>query len=229
MPVYLLSDDYIFPPIHLAEPDGLLAIGGDLSPERLIKAYASGIFPWFAPGDPILWYSPNPRLVLFPEAFKLSHSLRQVIRSGKFRVCFDQDFQAVIRNCATRPRPGQEGTWITEEMESAYIQLHHMGVAHSVEVYLEDQLAGGLYGLSLGKAFFGESMFWCVRDASKVALYFLVRQLIRWDFHLIDAQQSTSHLISLGAIELPRKEFLRRLKKSLIIPGHIGKWQTAAD
>ena len=201
MPFY-----YSFPDPEKADKEGLLAAGGDLSVESLISAYSAGIFPWYSEGSPILWWSPDPRLVLFPEKFRISYTLKQTIRRGWFEVLFDHDFAAVIRNCAITKRNNQEGTWITTEMQRAYTVLHNKGFAHSVESYHKGVLVGGLYGVSLGKAFFGESMFHHMPDASKVALYFLVEQLKKWDFHLIDAQQSTAHLKS--PLKCREKNFL---------------------
>jgi leucyl/phenylalanyl-tRNA--protein transferase len=216
---------YVFPDPEKADKEGLLAVGGDLSVDSLLSAYSAGIFPWYDEGSPILWWSPDPRLVLFPANFNPSYTLKQTIRRGKFKVFFDCDFAAVIKNCATTKRNKQEGTWITTEMQQAYIALHQKGYAHSVEAYCEGILAGGLYGVSLGKAFFGESMFHHMPDASKVALYYLVEQLNQWDFHFIDAQQSTAHLKRLGAEEISRKEFLSRLKRALEYPTRRGKWE----
>jgi len=216
---------YAFPDPLKAGKDGLLAAGGDLSAEALIAAYSAGIFPWFEEDSPILWWSPDPRLVLFPERFKLSATLKQNIKRRNYTVQFDHDFPAVIRNCASVQRRNQKGTWITPEMQQAYIELHQKGFAHSVETYAGDVLAGGLYGVSLGRAFFGESMFHHQADASKVALYYLVEQMKKWDFHFIDAQQPTAHLKSLGAEEIPRKEFLKRLQRSLEYPTRQGKWE----
>lgn len=216
--------EYQFPDPRDAEPDGLLAAGGDLSIESLITAYSSGIFPWYDNRSPILWWSPDPRLVLLPRQFKLSASLKQRIRSGIYAVIADHDFEGVIRHCAAVERNGQAGTWITEEMIRAYIHLHHAGFAHSFETYFQDKLVGGLYGVSLGRAFFGESMFYLQRDASKVALYALVQWSIRNDFKFIDAQQSTAHLKSLGAAEIPREDFLNLLQQALKSPTLKGKW-----
>jgi leucyl/phenylalanyl-tRNA---protein transferase len=221
--------NYIFPDPEHADKDGLLAAGGDLSPEALISAYAAGIFPWFDEHSPILWWSPDPRLVLFPDKFRLSHSLKQTIRRRKFTVLFDNDFAAVIRNCAITERIGQQGTWITTDMQQAYSRLHEMGYAHSVESYCDDVLVGGLYGVSLGRTFFGESMFHHMSDASKVAFYYLVKQLKKWDFHLIDAQQPTTHLRSMGAEEIPRTDFLDKLKLSLQFETRKGKWNIEPD
>lgn len=224
MPVFQLEKDPVFPHPDLAEKSGLLAIGGDLSPERLIQAYANGIFPWYSKGDPILWWSPDPRMVLYPDRFKASKSLRKTIRTGVFSVSFDAEFNSVIHACARIPRKGQPGTWIVPEMIDAYIRLHELGYAHSVEVYLEGKLAGGLYGISLGRVFFGESMFFTERDASKVALYHLVERLKSLDFQLIDAQVETDHLRSVGAINIPRKEFLIQLQEAVSYKTLKGNW-----
>ena len=224
MPIYILDDDIAFPHPSLADKDGLLAIGGDLSPERLLAAYANGIFPWFDEDSAILWWSTDPRMILLPANFKRSKSLKQTIRNGGFEVRFDEAFERVITSCAITGRKGEFGTWITEEMIDAYVSLHRMGYAHSVETYRNGILVGGLYGISLGKAFFGESMFHLERDASKVALSVLVDRLIEWDFHLIDAQQRTEHLKSLGAHAIPRSEFLEMLEKALSFPTVKGKW-----
>ncbi len=197
-----------FPPLEraLREPDGLLAAGGDLSPERLLAAYRHGCFPWFSAGQPILWWSPDPRMVLFPEELHVSRSLRKTLRRGDFTITFDQDFAAVIGACAA-PRSYADGTWITPAMQAAYLELHRRGFAHSVEVWQHGQLVGGLYGLALGRLFFGESMFSRVSDASKVAFVSLVEQLRACGFVLIDCQMHTQHLASLGARPIPRREF----------------------
>ena len=215
----------IFPDPESARPDGLLAAGGDLEPETLLEAYARGIFPWYGEGSPILWWSPDPRMVFLPGSFHISHSLRQILRSGKYSCTCDEAFAEVIDRCATLPRPGQEDTWITPEMKKAYLHLHRLGYAHSVETWHKGQLVGGLYGVSLGRAFFGESMFHLMRDASKAALF----QLIFWctkkkGFHFIDAQLPTPHLRSLGAREIPRRKFLAMLKEALEYPTLQGKW-----
>lgn len=224
MPVFRLPIEHVFPPPHQAEPDGLLAIGGDLSPGRIIRAYASGIFPWFAQGDPILWWSPDPRLVLVPGEFHISHSVRPLIRKKEFQPAFDQNFYQVIRQCALVERKDQPGTWITSSMIRAYSRLHQMGIAHSAEVYRNGRLAGGLYGLCLGRIFFGESMFSLERDASKMALFYLTEELKNIGFALIDAQQSTPHLKSLGAKEIPRSEFLTILSENLHGGPGPGSW-----
>ncbi len=214
-----------FPNPDKADPDGLLAVGGDLSVNTLISAYSQGIFPWYSQEMPILWWSPDPRLVLFPGKLKISKSLKHIIRQKKYMVKKDTCFEKVIEYCASTTRKGQEGTWITDEMKMAYIRLHNEGYAHSFESYYNNELAGGLYGVSLGRTFFGESMFYRMTDASKVALYFLVEQLKEWKFHFIDAQQSTPHMKMMGAQEVTRKDFLRMLKISLKQPTIKGKWK----
>lgn len=215
MPVFRLSDELLFPPPELADENGLLAVGGDLSESRLLLAYSMGIFPWYSEDDPVLWWSPDPRLVLFPGELKLSRSLTRTIKKGVFHVTFDTDFEAVIRACAAVHNKNNGGTWITGEMIESYIQLHRSGYAHSVECRAGDKLAGGLYGVSLGSAFFGESMFTKKSNASKVAFAALVRQLEAWDFNLVDCQVTTPHLISLGAREITRAAFLELLDTSL--------------
>lgn len=202
--IFQLDKRLIFPDPALAEPDGLLAIGGDLTPERLTLAYKNGIFPWYSDREPILWYSPHERFVLFPQELKLSKSMRQVLRTNKFEVTFDQDFKAVIHACASVPREGQSGTWITPEMENAYLQLHQQGKAHSVEVWQNNTMVGGLYGVQLPRIFCGESMFSKVSNASKIALIALCQQK---NYDLIDCQMHTEHLESLGAKMISRAEF----------------------
>jgi leucyl/phenylalanyl-tRNA--protein transferase len=214
--------EYTFP--DPAYSDGLLAAGGNLEVSTLIRAYSKGIFPWYNEGSPILWWSPDPRMVLFPARFKVSKSLQQTLHSGKFVIRFDSAFDRVIEYCARVKRRGQSDTWITKDMMDAYKRLHAAGYAHSAEAYYRDELAGGLYGVSLGRTFFGESMFYLVKDASKVALFHLVEKLRLWDFDMIDAQQSTHHLKSLGAEEITRKKFLDILKKSLTKETIRGKW-----
>lgn len=215
MPVFTLSKRLSFPPPHLAIKEGLLAVGGDLSVERLLMAYRNGIFPWYSEGEPILWWSPNPRLVLYPEELRISRSLRKVIRQHLFHVTFDDAFDAVIQACAETKRSYGEGTWITREMKAAYCELHRRGYAHSVEAWQNGDLVGGLYGVALGYAFFGESMFSRVSNASKVAFVTLVERLQRLKFKLIDCQVKTDHLIRFGAREIPRKLFLEQLEKAL--------------
>jgi leucyl/phenylalanyl-tRNA--protein transferase len=224
MPVCILDEEISFPHPSYSDKDGLLAIGGDLSSDRLLFAYANGIYPWFNDDSPILWWSPDPRMILIPGEFKRSKSLKQTIRRGKFEIRFDEDFRGVIKNCAETGGRGEEGTWITPDMVSAYVKLHESGFAHSVEAYLDGNLAGGLYGISLGRVFFGESMFHLERDASKVALSALVDRCLEWDFHFIDAQQRTEHLRSLGAKPVPRETFLSMLAGALKYPTLTGKW-----
>jgi leucyl/phenylalanyl-tRNA--protein transferase len=216
--------EIVFPDPGLSKSKGLIAAGGNLEVSTLIQAYSKGIFPWFSKGSPILWWSPDPRMVLLPRKLRISKSLQQTIKSGKFEVRFDTEFERVIGNCARVPRRGQYDTWITRDMINAYIRLHSEGYAHSVETYHKGKLAGGLYGVSLGGIFFGESMFFFIRDASKVALHALVEKLILWDFDLIDAQQSTAHLKNLGAEDISRKEFLQLLKESLMKETKRGMW-----
>lgn len=215
MPVFRLTEDLLFPPPALAEEDGLLAVGGDLSKDRILLAYSMGIFPWYSDGSPVLWWSPDPRLVLIPEELKVSRSLVQVIKKGTFSVTMDAAFDRVIKNCAEINRKGRQGTWITKEMISAYIDLHFAGYAHSVESWQSGELVGGLYGIALGRAFFGESMFAIKSNASKVAFVTLVKYLNKLNFSFIDCQVTTEHLKSLGAKEIARKKFLRMLKGAL--------------
>jgi leucyl/phenylalanyl-tRNA--protein transferase len=215
MPVNFLTEEIVFPHPEEALEDGLLAVGGDLSTDRLLLAYRSGIFPWYSEGSPILWWSPDPRMVLFPDDLVVSKSLRQKINNKAYKTRFDNDFDSVIHHCAVVERKDQAGTWITEEMIDAYEELHKKGHVHSVETYLEGELVGGLYGVSLGKAFFGESMFHIKADASKIALYHLVQWLKSWEFEIIDVQQETEHLRSLGAKPIPRTEFLDLLNDAI--------------
>ncbi len=211
--MYLLPEDIIFPPVHLANDDGLLAIGGDLSVERLELAYKSGIFPWYNQGEPIIWYSPNYRMVLFPKDLKISKSMRKIIRNNEFKITFNQNFSEVISNCKSIEREEQGGTWITNEMQQAYIKLHEKGIAKSVEVWQNNKLVGGLYGIDLGNVFCGESMFSKISNTSKLAFIFLVQKLEREHYKLIDCQVYNKHLASLGAKEISREEFLKYLKK----------------
>lgn len=219
-----------FPDVSLAltEPDGLLAIGGDLSSAQILAAYRQGIFPWYSSGQPILWWSPNPRAVLIPAQIKISRSMHKTLRQGKFNVTFDTCFESVITNCAAS-RKNSRGTWITTEMQSAYQRLHLEGYAHSVEVWRDDILVGGLYGISLGSIFFGESMFSLVSDASKVALISLTSQLHRWGFTLIDCQVQSAHLASMGAKTISRDVFIAHLTMHAGQYTRIGKWQLDPD
>ena len=224
MPIFRLVDDMVFPPPDYADPSGLIAVGGDLSSERLLEAYRVGIFPWYSDDQPILWWSPDPRFVLEPDEFKISRSLKRTLKRNIFQVTFDRVFEDVIAACSTVPREGQRGTWITPEMRDAYIELHGLGYAHSVETWFAGNLVGGLYGVSLGKAFFGESMFHKKADASKVALATLAEKLKSWGFHFIDSQMTTEHMMSLGAREMPRRIFLKRLQSALRHSTKRGKW-----
>lgn len=221
--IFKLSDELLFPPPVLAREDGLLAVGGDLSVERLLLAYSMGIFPWYSAGDPLLWWAPDPRMVLFPDEFHCSRRLARTLRQGLFTVTFDQAFAQVVAGCAA-PRPGQEGTWIVPEMQEAYIRLHAEGWAHSVECWQGADLVGGLYGVSLGGMFFGESMFSRQANSSKVAVASLVQHLLDWDFDLIDCQMSTPHLARLGAREISGSEFEQRLQRSLTKTSRRGNW-----
>ena len=211
------------PALAEVEPNGLLAVGGDLTPQRLQNAYRLGIFPWYGAGQPILWWSPDPRLVLLPDGLRVSRSLRRTLHRGSFTVSLDRDFPAVIRACAA-PRPDAGGTWILPEIARAYERLHGLGLAHSAETWKGEDLVGGLYGVAIGRAFFGESMFSRASDASKVALVHLVRRLARWGFALIDCQVYTPHLASLGAVEIPRAEFQRRLAQAVDAPVAAEAW-----
>jgi len=221
---YLDAEDP-FPPVDeaLRDPNGLLAAGADLSPDRLLDAYRRGIFPWFGDEDPLLWWSPDPRMVLFVGELRVTRSLRKTMRSGRFTVTADRAFSAVMRGCA-EPRADDDGTWITTEMRAAYARLAALGYAHSIEAWQDDALVGGLYGVAIGRMFFGESMFARVSDASKVAFATLVRQLQRWDFRMIDCQMPTAHLASLGAREIPRREFLAEVERAVREPSIPAPW-----
>ena len=224
MPVYQLSEDLAFPSPHLASKEGLLAIGGDLTSARLLLAYSIGIFPWYSDGEPILWWSPDPRLVLYPDELRISRSLKKVIKKGVFTLSSDRAFERVIKECARVPRDNQKGTWIVSDMVEAYCNLHDSGFAHSVEAWAGDRLAGGLYGVSMGRCFFGESMFTRVSNASKVALVALVQHLQSLNFALIDCQITTGHLRRFGAREISRARYLRELEEGLNAPTLRGKW-----
>ncbi len=226
MPIYLLSDDEpeLFPPPDWADKSGVLAVGGDLRPERLLAAYSRGIFPWYSEGDPILWHSPDPRFVLEPDKLHVGRTLRKTMARGEYEVRYDTAFERVITECGRVPRPGQNGTWITDEMLEAYVTLHELGFAHSVESWAGGELKGGLYGVSLGAAFFGESMFALAPDASKVAFVTSVERFKAWGFQFIDCQVETEHLARFGAEQWPRKRFLTALAKALKAPTRRGKW-----
>jgi leucyl/phenylalanyl-tRNA--protein transferase len=218
--------DLRFPPVEQASLDGLLAVGGDLRPERLLEAYRHGIFPWYSDDQPILWWSPDPRTVLFPDKLHVSRSLKRSLRPGLFSVTLDRRFRDVMQQCAgPRLQYPDGGTWITAEMLEAYTRLHELGYAHSVETWQEGQLVGGLYGVALGGAFFAESMFTRVPDASKVGLVFLVRQLHAWGFRIVDCQQSSLHVMRFGAEEISRRNFLDYLAAALTLPERRGRWQ----
>ncbi|HEY2627953.1 MAG TPA: leucyl/phenylalanyl-tRNA--protein transferase [Usitatibacter sp.] len=215
-----------FPPVSkaLASPNGLLCVGGDLSPDRILDAYSHGIFPWYSEGDPILWWSPDPRMVLFPDELKVSHSLQKTLSRGMYETRFDTAFRDVIEQCAA-PRDGHAGTWIVPEMIEAYTRLHDLGFAHCVESWCGGELVGGLYGLAMGNVFFGESMFSRADDASKVALVRLVERLKASGCRIIDCQQATAHLASLGAREIPRAEFAQRVRESIQYPPSGAHWR----
>lgn len=217
--------DLRFPPVDAASPEGLLAIGGDLRPERLLEAYRHGIFPWYEEDQPILWWSPDPRAVLFPDKLHVPRSLEKTIRRGYFTVTLDTCFRDVMIECAgPRTQYPEGGTWITPAMIEAYTRLHDLGHAHSIETWQEGNLVGGLYGVAIGGAFFGESMFSKTTDASKVALVLLIRQLRAWRFQIFDCQQASPHVMRLGAEEIPRRAFLNHLNAALTLPGRRGRW-----
>ena len=224
-----LHDDSSFPPVEMAltEPNGLLAASAELTAERLLEAYAHGIFPWYEAGQPVLWWSPDPRMVLWTANLRVSRSLRKLIRQQRFEIRVDSSFRAVMQACATMPREGQAGTWITAEVIDAYCELHALGHAHSVEAWRDGQLVGGLYGVAIGRMFYGESMFSRATDASKVALVHLVELLRRFDMPLIDCQQETGHLASMGAGPVPRREFGERLGALVDSPAPTGAWRQA--
>ena len=224
MTIFQLSQELIFPNPELAEPEGLLAVGGDLTVDRLLLAYSMGIFPWYSDSQPILWWSPDPRSILVPNQLHISKSLKRVIQRDRFEIRFDTKFAEVIERCGEIKRKDQNGTWITNEMQAAYIQLHLAGFAHSVECFVKNDLVGGLYGVSIGKAFFGESMFSLKTDASKVALASLANQLEKWDFEMIDCQIPTDHLKRMGAFEIDRPSFLKKLNTLITEPSQIGNW-----
>jgi leucyl/phenylalanyl-tRNA--protein transferase len=228
MPVYQLSEDLVFPSPHLASKEGLLAVGGDLTHRRLLLAYSLGIFPWYSEGEPILWWSPDPRLVLYPDELNISKSLSRIIKKGTFSVTADKAFERVIKDCAGVRLENREGTWIVDDMVNAYCGLHESGYAHSIEAWEGDQLAGGLYGVSLGRSFFGESMFTRVSNASKVAFVTLVKYLHGLGFTMIDCQITTGHLTRFGAREISRARYLEELDTALRAPTLSGKWSLEA-
>jgi leucyl/phenylalanyl-tRNA--protein transferase len=229
MPIFALSDALDFPDPALAHPSGVLAVGGDLRPERLLKAYGSGIFPWPCEGYPLMWHSPPERFVLAPAQLHVGRSMRKVLRRHPFEIRLDTSFHAVMLACAGTPRQGQDGTWITDDMIQGYTELHRQGHAHSAEAWLDGALVGGLYGVALGGVFFGESMFATVDDASKVTFATLVRQLQRWGFDLVDCQVHTPLFEAFGAQFVPREVFQRVLIQAVEKPGVPGPWQLDAD
>lgn len=229
MPVFLLGDDLAFPPAELANSDGVLAVGGDFRPDRLLLAYRSGIFPWPVEGMPLLWFAPDPRFVLDLDELHVPRSLEKSIRRTPYRIGADEAFSRVIDECAQTPRPGQTGTWITDELRTGYEALHALGYAHSIEAWAGDELVGGLYGVSLGRAFFGESMFAHAPDASKIAFVTLCAHLRHWGFHFVDCQVHTEHLARFGAREIPRRAFMRQLAVALDAPTRVGRWSFGGE
>lgn len=225
MPAYLLGDELVFPPPEGATREGVVAIGGDLRPERLLLAYSQGIFPWPSDGMPLLWFSPHPRWVIVPERAHVGRSLRKRMRRLDYEIRCDTAFEAVIRACGAAPRPGQDGTWITEAMIDGYCRLHAQGFAHSIECWVDGRLVGGLYGVSLGRAFFGESMFAVAPDASKIAFAALCGNLAHWSFAFVDCQVHTDHLSRFGAVAWPRKKFLETLRQALSTDTRRGPWR----
>lgn len=227
MPLFRLSDKISFPPPHLAEPEGLLAIGGDLSEHRLLLAYKMGIFPWFSKGEPILWWSPDPRLILYPEQVYVSKRLRRTIKQGIFEITSDTAFEHVIKSCAQSRSKESNETWITDEMIESYCRLFDSGYAHSIEAWYNGKLAGGIYGISLGGCFFGESMFARINNASKVVLVALCGYLKSLSFDMIDCQVTTDHMLRMGAVEISRYQFLKKLAQSITRKTLRGKWKIA--
>jgi leucyl/phenylalanyl-tRNA--protein transferase len=225
VPIFLLnSNEELFPPAEVADDSGILAVGGSVTPRRLLAAYRQGIFPWYSEGQPILWHSPDPRFVLLPPDLHVAKSLQKPLKKARFTFTMDTAFESVIGACAEVPRPGQSGTWITADMRNAYVELHRLGYAHSAEAWVDRKLVGGLYGVSLGNIFFGESMFTLVPDASKVAFVQLVTRLSQWGCELIDCQAETQHLSRFGAQNWPRSKFLRVLRHCLLAPTKRGPW-----
>jgi leucyl/phenylalanyl-tRNA--protein transferase len=228
VPVFRLDERLVFPPVELAD-EGLLAVGGDLRPERLLLAYSQGIFPWYGKNLPILWHSPDPRMVLFPDELVVNRSLKKAMRRKPYELRLDTAFGEVLRGCADVPRPGQNGTWLIPDMVAAYTRMHELGFAHSAEAWRGDELVGGLYGMSLGGCFYGESMFARAPDASKIVFVALVRQLVAWGMSIIDCQVHTEHLERFGAREIPRSEFLQHLHAALEQPTRRGAWTFDLD
>ena len=224
MPVFRIPREHVFPHPALAEPNGLLGVGADLHPNRLILAYRSGIFPWYNEGRSILWFSPDPRFVLYPQELHVSRSLKQSIRKRRFQIRMDTAFETVLEQCSIISRPGQFGTWITEDMKDGYLKLHEMGFAHSIEAWDDDELVGGLYGVCIGNLFAGESMFATRSDASKIAFTYCVRQLIEWGIELIDCQVYTEHLERFGAKEIAREVYLEEIHRLIGVEREMKKW-----
>lgn len=227
--IFRIPREHLFPDPDLADPSGLLAVGGDLSPERLLLAYRAGIFPWYSQGQPILWWSPDPRMVLHTDELKVPRSLAKRVRQERYEITLDRAFDEVIDRCAKVPRPGQQGTWITSAMVAAYRHLHALGHAHSVEAWQDGELVGGLYGVSVGRLYSGESMFADAPDASKIAFVHLVRQLARWEFPLVDCQVHTDHLARFGAREIPRESYVASAGSLTRRPGRPGPWRFDDD
>jgi leucyl/phenylalanyl-tRNA--protein transferase len=229
LPVYRLSDDLVFPPAERADRSGLLAVGGDARPERLILAYSLGIFPWPHRGYPLLWFSPDPRFVITLDDVHVHRSLKKAIKRAPFEVRFDTAFTRVMEGCSSVPRPGQDGTWITQELIDGYTHLHALGYAHSIEAWDGDELVGGLYGVSLGRAFFGESMFARADDSSKIAFATLLAHLRTWGFAFVDCQVHTDHLSRFGAVEIPRRAYLALLRDALTAQPRRGTWEVTLN
>lgn len=229
MPAYLLGEELVFPPPEGATREGVVAIGGDLRPERLLLAYSQGIFPWPSDGLPLLWFSPHPRWLIEPKHAHVPRSLKKRMRTVDYEVRCDTAFEAVIRACGAAPRPGQDGTWITDEIVAGYCELHAQGFAHSIECWQDGRLVGGLYGVSLGGAFFGESMFAVAPDASKIAFVTLLGNLAHWGFSIVDCQVRTDHLVRFGAVGWPRKKFLAALRTTLEAETRRGPWRFELD
>ena len=229
MPVFRIPSEHYFPHPALAEPNGLLGVGSDLHVDRLILAYRSGIFPWYNEGQPILWFSPDPRFVLVPSELKVSRSLKQSIRKKRFEIRMDTAFEDVVEQCSKIKRPGQFGTWITQEMKTAYIKLHQKGIAHSIEAWEEDILVGGLYGVCIGNLFAGESMFAKRDDASKIAFVYFVHQAIKWGIQLIDSQVYTEHLDRFGAKEISRNDYIQRIQTLVQVQRPFQRWRFDKD
>lgn len=227
--IFRIGPQHLFPDPELADPSGLLGVGGDLRPERLLLAYRQGIFPWYSQGQPILWWSPDPRMVLRVPELRVQRSLGKRVRQRPYEITLDRAFPEVVSRCARVPRPGQEGTWITREMAAAYLRLHQLGYAHSVEAWSDGRLVGGLYGVAVGQLFCGESMFADAPDASKIAFVHLVRQLERWGWPLVDCQVHTDHLERFGAVEIPRRAYLEEIEALAAREGRIGAWRFDPD